>query len=179
MNIRYYVERIYPYVIALVAVCFLIKFKINYVSSENMNDAIDGVITITSLIIGFIGAVLPIVMSMKNDSKFVQYVFEKDENKLFLKYIKVTLFHGIVLILISIVMYFKDEYIDTIIYGKIFYVWILFLILFLISTYRCTCNMLNLIFTDGNKIIKNVNNIDLAETDREKKFRERLEKEEK
>lgn len=179
MSIRYYVERIYPYVIALVSVYLLVKFKINYISSKNMNDAIDGVITITSLIIGFIGAVLPIVMSMKNDSKFVQYVFEKDENKLFLKYIKITLFHGITLIFISIVIYFKDEYIDTIIYGKIFHVWILFLILFLVSTYRCTCNMLNLIFTDGNKIIKNVNNIDIVETDREKRYRESLEKEEK
>ena len=70
-------------------------------------------ITVTSLIIGFLGAILPIIMSMKNDSKLVKYVFEKDKDKLFLKYIKHTLVIGIALIVIAMTVFFRDQYVGS------------------------------------------------------------------
>ena len=89
------IEMLYPYVLSVV-IFVLFKFvKNSLYQSKNINDALDAVITVSSLIIGFLGAVLPVIMSMKNDSKLVKYVFERDKDKLFLKYIKQTLIVGV------------------------------------------------------------------------------------
>lgn len=97
-----------------VVIFVLFKFvKNSLYQSKNINDALDAVITVSSLIIGFLGAVLPVIMSMKNDSKLVKYVFERDKDKLFLKYIKQTLIVGVLVIIVSVTVYFRDQYKDT------------------------------------------------------------------
>ena len=99
-------ERIYPYVVAVVGVGLIRRScVIEFFSSENLNDALTAIITVTSIIIGFIGAILPVILSMKNDSKVVQYVFQRDRRKLFLEYIKSTLAIGLLLIVCSIIPY--------------------------------------------------------------------------
>lgn len=140
------IEMVYPYVLSVI-IFVLFKFaKNNLYQSKNINDALDAVITVSSLIIGFLGAVLPVIMSMKNDSKFVKYVFERDKDKLFLKYIKQTLIVGVLVIIVSVTVYFRDQY-KGIWYEK-WNIPILAYILscFLLCTYRCFSNMLNLIF---------------------------------
>ena len=107
------IEMLYPYVLSVV-IFVLFKFvKNSLYQSKNINDALDAVITVSSLIIGFLGAVLPVIMSMKNDSKLVKYVFERDKDKLFLKYIKQTLIVGVLVIIVSVTVYFRDQYKDT------------------------------------------------------------------
>lgn len=107
------IEMLYPYVLSVV-IFVLFKFvKNSLYQSKNINDALDAVITVSSLIIGFLGAVLPVIMSMKNDSILVKYVFERDKDKLFLKYIKQTLIVGVLVIIVSVTVYFRDQYKDT------------------------------------------------------------------
>ena len=107
------IEMVYPYVLSVI-IFVLFKFAKNSLyQSKNINDALDAVITVSSLIIGFLGAVLPVIMSMKNDSKLVKYVFERDKDKLFLKYIKQTLIVGVLVIIVSVTVYFRDQYKDT------------------------------------------------------------------
>ena len=99
----------YPYIVAAISVHLIRKScAIEFFSSENLNDALTAIITVTSIIIGFIGAILPVILSMKNDSKVVQYVFQRDKRKLFLEYIKSTLAIGFLLIVCSIIPYFSD-----------------------------------------------------------------------
>lgn len=93
--------------------CVIQICKNSLYQSKNINDALDAVITVSSLIIGFLGAVLPVIMSMKNDSKLVKYVFERDKDKLFLKYIKQTLIVGVLVIIVSVTVYFRDQYKGT------------------------------------------------------------------
>ena len=83
---------------------------------------------------------------MKNDSKLVKYVFERDKDKLFLKYIKQTLIVGVLVIIVSVTVYFRDQYKGT--WYEKWNIPILAYILscFLLCTYRCFSNMLNLIF---------------------------------
>lgn len=140
------IEMVYPYVLSVI-IFVLFKFAKNSLyQSKNINDALDAVITVSSLIIGFLGAVLPIIMSMKNDSKLVKYVFERDKDKLFLKYIKQTLIVGVLVIIVSVTVYFRDQYKDT--WYEKWNIPILAYMLscFLLCTYRCFSNMLNLIF---------------------------------
>ncbi len=89
---------------------------------------------------------MPVIMSMKNDSKLVKYVFERDKDKMFLKYIKQTLIVGVLVIIVSVTVYFRDQYKGT--WYEKWNIPILAYMLscFLLCTYRCFSNMLNLIF---------------------------------
>lgn len=126
------IEMLYPYVLSVV-IFVLFKFvKNSLYQSKNINDALDAVITVSSLIIGFLGAVLPVIMSMKNDSKLVKYVFERDKDKLFLKYIKQTLIVGVLVIIVSVTVYFRDQYKDTW-YEK----WNIPILVYMLSCFYC------------------------------------------
>lgn len=166
------IEMFYPYVISIIPVVGIKKIGLNLIMSENLNDALEAVITVSSLIIGFIGAVLPVIMSMKNDSKIVKYVFEKDKDKLFLKYIKQTILVGVLLILFAVSIYFRDQFV-----GKIYEKWCIKLACyalsaFLLCTYRCLSNMLNLIFSNDNEIKDDSFG---EKTEREKEFEKKAE----
>lgn len=152
-KIRYYYERGYPYFFSVIIFVFLYKYEINFISSPNYNDAIGGISTISSLIIGFLGAILPVILGMKNESKFVKYVFENDINKLFLKYIKEDVIVGLLTLFVSFILYFKDEDIFNNIKAYFFYIWATLIILFLFLTYRCLSKMLTLIFSSDNELI--------------------------
>lgn len=156
-KINYCAERCFPYLFSATIVLLMICYKINFISDSNLNDALDGVNTMCALIIGFLGAVLPVILGMKNESKFVKYVFEKDHKKLFLKYIKAVIVIGLITVVITIVMYFRDSFQKDKIAYYLFYVWAFSVILFLLSTYRCLSNMLELIFSDDTKLQVNAN----------------------
>lgn len=152
---KYFCERSYPYIVSIIITGLFICKKIDIIHNEDMNSALDGVNTFAALIIGFLGAMLPVVLAMKNESKFVKYVFEKDEKKLFLKYIKTTIQIGLILVCVTISLYFRKSFLDTTV-SKIIYVWIFFLALFVLCTYRCLSNMLNLIFSRDSDLNDNM-----------------------
>lgn len=140
-------ERTYPYLVPALCTGPILKFsQIDFFASVDLNDALTAIITVTSIIIGFMGAMLPVILSMKNDSKIVKYVFQKDKHMLFLEYIKGVFGIGLGLIMFSIVPYFRDQFINTTIYKFWQYLLIYTLISFLCATYRCLNNMLNLVF---------------------------------
>ena len=171
-RIKYYFERGYPYIISVITFVLLYRYNINFMSNHNFNDAIDGISTISSLIIGFLGAILPVILGMKNESKFVKYVFENDKNKLFLKYIKEDIVFGLLTLFISFVLYFKDETIFTDIKDYFFCFWFALIILFLLLTYRCLSKMLSLIFSSDNELIFD----DLySESEKEREERQKIE----
>lgn len=151
-RLRYYFERGYPYVISVIIFLLLFKYNISFLSNHNFNNAIDGISTISSLIIGFLGAILPVIFGMKNESKFVKYVFDNDKSKLFLKYIKEDIVTGLLTLFVSFILYFKDEPVFASVEAYIFYLWIVLIILFLLLTYRCLSKMLSLIFSSDNEL---------------------------
>lgn len=148
---KYYFERLFPYVISLIVVLGMKKFKICFVENSNLNNALDGVATATTLIIGFLGTMLPVILGMKNESKFVKYVFEKDDKRLFLKYIKSTLLSALSLLCMTILMYFHTDFVVSL-KKALFYVWTYLLFTFLLCTYRSLSNMLNLIFSKDSDL---------------------------
>ena len=170
-RIRYYRERSYPYLISIIVFILLYKYKINFISNRNFNDAIDGISTISSLIIGFLGAILPVILGMKNESKFVKYVFENDTNKLFLKYIKENIVFGLLTLFVSFMLYFKEEIIFQNVKCYLFYFWSSLIILFLILTYRCLSKMLRLIFSSDNELVDQL----YSESEDERRERKRIE----
>lgn len=78
-KIKKNIELFYPYILPIGITVPIALIHTNFLESENLNSALEAIITVSSLIIGFLGAILPVIMSMKNDSKIVKYVFEKDK----------------------------------------------------------------------------------------------------
>lgn len=146
----YYWEKYYPYAAFVCVLIIVYTNKINFIDNENLPDALDSVNTICSLIIGFLGAILPVILGMKNESKIVKYVFEKDRDKLFLKYIKETIFWGLVTLLVTTMLYFQSDAEYHSVFSMLFYVWAALIILFLLLTFRSTSRMLSLIFSDDS-----------------------------
>lgn len=128
--------------------------KIIFVEDTNMENALEGVNTTAALIIGFLGAMLPAILGMKNESEFVKYVFEKDSKKLFLKYTKSTIMSGLILVAVTVSLYFRIS-IPKKIVSVLFLIWIFLLVLFLLCTYRSLSNMLNLVFSKDSELKRN------------------------
>lgn len=146
------IERSYPYFIAIVFVVVCAIKQINFVESRNLKDALTSINTIYSLILGFLGAILPVMLGMKNESKFVRYLFEKDENKLFLKYLKADIFWGLLGLFVSVVLYFNDVKMMNNVKYKLFYMLEFLFILFCTLTYRCLKSILDLIFSGDSEL---------------------------
>jgi hypothetical protein len=169
---KYYCERLYPYILSFVSVTIIYKSEIDILCSNNLNDMLGAVITLESIIIGFLGAIMPVILSMKNESKFVRYVFEKDRKHLFLKYIKITIKFGLLSAALTIILYLQDIINNDIERKVVEYIWLFVTISFFCLTYRCMVYMIILIFSDDSEIFSNVpNNIEL-ESERIKNFKE-------
>ena len=104
------------------------------------------------------GAIIPVILSMKNESKLVQYVFEKDEQGLFKKYISETVGYGFFDVSVSLAIYLRDimtqKYVKEII--KVLFLYGFFL--FILSTYRSMACMLKLLFARDDKVQDEVAN---------------------
>lgn len=150
-KIKMYIERSYPYVYSFIVCIVIHHIKFNFLENENMNELIDGIVTLESIVIGLIGAIIPVVLSMKNESKFVRYVFEKDSKGLFRKYMTVTIGGGLLSITTSLLMFIRDEFSAKFLVN-LYYIWIFLVILFLFSTYRSMKYMIALIFIPDEDI---------------------------
>lgn len=157
-------ERTFPYWIPVIVIRIMWRFSINFYNSENLGDVLDACTTVIALIIGFLGAILPVMLGMKNESKFVKYVFEKDTKKLFLHYIKATIIVGLICLTSTMSLYFVDDFTEKDYGYDLFYLWVGLFIMFLLLTFRSLNNMLTLVFTpdsvlesDGGAVEEKVN----------------------
>lgn len=148
---KYLCEKYYPYVLAIVSVIILNRVAGGVMAGDSFNEMLGGLVTLDSIVIGFFGAIMPVILSMKNESKFVRYVFENDTEGLFAKYLKVTIFSGLFSAGASLSMYLRECFIHTWVKETLYSVWVFFTALFLISTYRSLSYMISLVFSkDGD-----------------------------
>lgn len=154
---KYILERSYPYIIALLCVGMCRHIGLNITDDVEYKDLLDGLITLDSIIIGFLGAVMPVILSMKNESKFVKYVFEKDTENLFCKYLKITLMLGIANVVTTLIQHVRGS-IPTKMQIEVYYLWIFLTVAFLLATYRSMSHMITLIFAKDPDEISTVDN---------------------
>ena len=156
MKIAYLWERVYPHVIAFATTFVLDKLSFQPLKSMQIDSLIDGVVTLDSIIIGFLGAMIPVIISMKNESKIVKYIFDRDNDGLFKKYILETIAYGLLDVCISLSIYMRDiinfkksSKILSIMFMYMFFV-------FVLSTYRSMSCMLKLLFVADTTLEDNV-----------------------
>lgn len=150
----YWWERSYPYIVATMVTVACRYLKFNIMAVKGYEDLLNGLVTLDSIIIGFLGAIMPVILSMKNESKFARYVFERDIKNLFCKYLKITILLGICNVVITLLMNVREAII-----GKwqlvFYYLWIFVTVAFLLTTYRSMSHMITLIFTKDSETIIN------------------------
>lgn len=143
---KYVLERLYPYLFACAIVigCYVKTF--NVMDNPDYKEVLNGLISLDSIILGFLGAVMPVVLSMKSESRFVKYVFEKDRENLFAKYLKATVFLGLINVILSLGMHVRECLPDAI-KIKAYYIWIFISVAFVVATYRSMSYMISLVFS--------------------------------
>lgn len=149
-------ERSYPHIIAMVITITLTCISFNPIKSKQIDSLVEGIVMLDSIIIGFIGAVIPVILSMKNESKLVQYVFDRDKEGLFKKYISETIGYGLIDACISLSIYTRDVIANKCILKILNFLFIYLLLLFLLATYRGMSCMLKLIFSNDKNIHEDV-----------------------
>jgi uncharacterized protein YacL len=134
-------ERNYPWLGSLIItpILYFVGFR---PSLKGYEKVLDGVITFTSIVIGFLAALLAIILSISK-SKIMRHLYEyldKQETKgkgIFISFFRQSLLAGFILVLLSIWMYIIKEVSPTPIYGLVvFVIWMLLGIFFIFSSYR-------------------------------------------
>lgn len=151
-NFSYYAERSYPYAVSIfiTIIIWMLNNKLSNAifMDEGFEKMVESSINVVTIIIGFLGAILPVILSMKNEVEVVNYLFEEvDKDQLFKKYIVSTIYMGIMTLFISSIIFVKgsfDQY--ERVYKIINITWIFFYIVFLLSTLRSMTHMVNVIF---------------------------------
>lgn len=153
-SLKYVLERLYPYLLACAAVagCYVKKYDI--MGNLDYKEVLNGFVSLDSIILGFLGAMMPVVLSMKNESKFVKYVFEKDKENLFAKYLKATVFLGLLSAVLSLSMHVRASF-PAAIKMKAYYIWIFTSVAFVVATYRSMSYMISLVFTKDDSLAEN------------------------
>lgn len=142
------IESWYPFLIGVAMVVLALYFKINH-QIKNFDNVLDTIITFSSIVTGFLAALLGILVSIK-DSDIVKAIFRSKE-KLTLKYFFYETFTlGFALVLTSGVMHVLIGYgfKATIL---VFYFWFFITFWFFPSTYRIVSILLSILFKANNK----------------------------
>ena len=144
---KYWAERLYPGIIAVFCSIIFQRIKIGIMNNADFNNLLGNLVTLDSIVIGFFGASRPVILSMKNESTFVKYVFENDKERLFAKYLKVTIFSGLLSAVFSLSLYVRNSFVHIIVKDAVYTLWVFFSALFLVSTYRSLSYMIALVFS--------------------------------
>lgn len=79
------------------------------ISSNNLPDALAGILTFATLILGFIGVLLPAIMSMKKESKLIAGFMKKISSESFSAYVRNNIISGILLNMCTVAMFFAND----------------------------------------------------------------------
>lgn len=152
-------HRLYPIVIGVVVSGFFYVLGIDY-SMPDFEKVLDNTTVFSSIIIGFLGALLGILVSIK-DVDIVEAIFESEEKNTLKAYFNETFLIGITVVIFSSVMQVmkSHESYATLI---LFHIWLMLSIWFLPSTYRIVSILMNVFFKTNSK------NANIRPTDGEK-----------
>ncbi|MCY9508549.1 hypothetical protein M5W68_20575 [Paenibacillus larvae] len=163
---------IYPSMIALVCTTIAIKYKVTY-KLPNFDKVLDGSITFSSIVVGFLGALLGILISIK-DSEIVDKIFRSNERTTLKIFFYEPFLLGVFVVVTSAFMHVLRAY-DTLFSGLIFYIWLFLTIWFFPSTFRVVNTFMSVFFVSNKSSVRPKSNV---ETDpfRRQELKERLKK---
>lgn len=138
---------LYPLLIGLIILISVVYFDIDY-SINKYEKVLDSTITFSSIVIGFLAALLGILVSIK-DSDIVKTIFDSVEKGTLKYFFYETFFLGFSVVISSGSMYVLTGYqFQVTLY--FFYVWVFLTFTFFLSTFRIVTLLLSILFRTNN-----------------------------
>lgn len=78
-------------------------------SSKQLSEALTGILTFTSLILGFIGVLLPTIMGMKKESELIEKFFKQVSPTRFSMFVRSNILSGLLLTICTVMMFFATD----------------------------------------------------------------------
>lgn len=169
-------EKYLPFALGILGAILMgwcsISGKIN--NSNSLEKILDSTVTFSSITVGFVGALLGILFSIRN-TEVIDLLFKSREKDTLKKYFKQNIISGIILVIVSMALYVKDD-IDSIITINVknirlssifFIIWGFLLFYMLTSTYRITSIMMHIIFSDDDNKNKELKPVKMDEKGKE------------
>ena len=151
-------ERNYPILFSITTVTVMLYVFVKYPIElgNEIKDVVNNLIVFVSIIIGFLGVLLGVLLSLRNE-KIVLALFEMEAKETLKYYFTMPLVSGTGSVLFGCTIFFRDV-IDAFIqsvYGYlavsecIIVIWMFFTFYMLFSTCRLVSIMFELVFSDG------------------------------
>ncbi|NUK30997.1 hypothetical protein HT574_13145 [Parageobacillus sp. VR-IP] len=138
-------ERIYPIGISIIFAIIIYNQHITFNIIPKIEPVLNSVVTVSSIVIGFLAAMVSILIAITN-SKVMKRIREGKAEHLLTCYIREAIISGILLALGSTIAYLFVDY-DGKKADLIFSVWFFMVIHFLLSSFRILNIMLNILST--------------------------------
>lgn len=142
-----FLERVYPLIIGMLFAIVAYIFQVDY-TIKNFEELLVSVITFGSIVTGFLGALLGILMSIRK-SEIVVDIFNSREKGVLKYYFYETFTLGFTLIILTGSMQILIGY-KFVLTDYIYYLWIIVSFSFIPSTYRIVSILLEIFFKSNN-----------------------------
>ncbi len=159
-------ERAHPYLIALSVTTLWFYFGKDLSQSNGFDNALDSTSTMCSILLGFIAAIFPVVLSLRTKGNYIDKVIVNG-GRLLRSYCIESIVSGFILIAVNTLNFFRF---DTRILIKmiLFYFWIFSVTAFIFCSIRCMYFLIRLILPN-----ETINSIP-EESEAEKKYKDSL-----
>ncbi len=169
-----FIEKWIPIILGIIAFFIIYKndkFNLN-ISTDTFDKLLDSIINFTSILIGFIGVLLGILFSIKNEDLVIKLFNHRSREKL-KQYFVEAFIAGLFLISVSIVLYIRVDIcilnINTLLYS----LWGGLIIYTILCGIRIIRIMILIVF---NKSIQDTEKKDTMATDEKKQLQEKYKK---
>jgi hypothetical protein len=154
-------DKVYPVIVSFFITGVFLSFGLDS-KLEGFEKVLDGTITFASIVVGFLAALLAIILSISK-SKVMKHLYNYiDVNKgkkILFSFFQQSIASGFVVVILSIAMYLVIELKDQYAYHKVaFYLWLFLSIFFVVTTYRIINILMKALFIEaGTASEKNTN----------------------
>lgn len=147
-------EKYYPLVsgllIGLVIAVLLRKLEIDHLIDAKFDNVLNGAITFSSIVVGFLGVLLSIIATIR-DTDIMKHLYENVAEDLLKSYFKGTVIAGFLVVVVSISLYFVKL-------SWLIIIWSFLFGFFILSSYRIIDLLLKIIFKTNNKGVTTTDN---------------------
>ncbi|OME07842.1 hypothetical protein BSK64_06180 [Paenibacillus odorifer] len=134
----------YPFIFGAASLYLAYRYDVTY-KIPNFDKVLDGAITFSSIVVGFLGALLGILISIK-DSEVVDSIFRSKEKSTLKYYFYEPFLLGLAVVVSSAFMHVMRAYDNRLSSDVTFYIWLLVTVWFLPSTFRVVNNFMSVFF---------------------------------
>ena len=161
-------ERTHPYLIAICITMLWFFFGKDLSQSNGFDNALDSTSTMCSILLGFVAAIFPVILSLRTKGNYIDKVISNG-GRLLKSYCVESIISGFVLIIGNTLNYFRFDT-RPLIKLILFYFWIFCVVSFIFCSIRSMYFLIRLIMPK-----ETINSIP-EESDVEKKYKDSLKK---